>query len=67
VAIEHVFAAALNISRGQFIIAPMLHIQLSIIQAADNRPDADRNSIQSHPLKREQKQTRITSINYEVT
>lgn len=64
VALEHVSVAALNFPRCQFIITPMLHKQLSIIQKADHGPEAGRNSIQSHPPKTEQKQTRITSINY---
>jgi hypothetical protein len=64
VALEHVSVAALNFSRCLFIVTPMLHIQLSIIQKADHGPEAGRNSIQSHPPKGEQKQTRITSIKY---
>jgi hypothetical protein len=63
-ALEHVYVVVLKFSRCQFIITPMLHKQLSIIQKADHGPEAGRNSIQSHPPKREEKQTRITSINY---
>lgn len=55
VALEHVSVAALNFPRCQFIITPVFHIQLSIIQKADNGPDVGRNSIQSHPPQREQK------------
>jgi hypothetical protein len=62
VALEHVSVAALKFSRCLFIAIPMLHTQLSIIQKADHGPEAGRNSIQSHPPKGEQKQTRITSI-----
>jgi hypothetical protein len=43
VALEHVSVAAFNFSRSQFIITPILHIQLSIIQKPDHGPDAGRN------------------------
>ena len=63
-ALERDYVAALKFSRCQFIITPMLHKQLSIIQKADHRPEAGRNSMKSQPPKREQKQSIITSINY---
>jgi len=43
VALEHVSVAALNFSRCPFVIIPVLHKQLSIIQKPHHEPDAGRN------------------------